>query len=861
MAANDPAGRGLEAEVQKIIGLTPSPNNFSVGDGLNTAGYSWTPIQREKQKDFVVKIDHVINQSHSVYGRYAFGNQNTIGDFVNDGWSRFPGTPRIVDTFRDPKNLALNWRWNPTPRLTNEFVWGFNRFAFSFNNPDPNARQNPPYTFSNFTDPIARSPEVYNARRLATYQWVDNLSYISGGHSIKGGINFRYQQHLDTRSSVAGLSTEPSVNFSTTRNPVDLVSFRIPTDINTSSDRPRLLTAINELLGRVGSFSQAFVAESPSQYAPAGTMFLFDARYGEYDFFIQDTYKLRPNVTVDIGLRWEVKASPRGPEGQVLRPEEPFVVGSAPSNTLAWKEGALFNDDWNNLGPSIGVAWDPFGSGKTAVRANYRVAYDRMNTFVVSSTIFQSAPGLTLPIINTEFGQRGGRIRDGLPALAPPAGLTPEQLRQPASFSTASIHVIDPDWRAPKTHQWGLSLQREIGWSTVLELNYIGRKGVDLFGAYNVNQAEIVNNGFLEGFKTIKAGGQSLLINQLLQSDPSRRSTETGSDMVRRLFSTTLSLNSVGALAAALATRTSGGRPLTEVSGLGPFYIFPFPQFAGGLNILDSGDWSTYHGLEISAQRRFAAGLGFQFGYTWSKSLDTRSFDPAFTRVSTGALQSASSTPFDIRNRKLNYARSDFDRTHAFQGGAVYDLPFGKGRTWGEDLHPVLERIVGGWSVTGSIVLQSGRPFTVYSGSNTFSNVVNSTANCDGCTPDMVRRQFDRTSGTEFYFNSGQIGTAFNTATNTRGMFSIPEPGKLGTLPRNFFNPPRLFNLDLALGKRTRITETQQIEYRLEMQNATNTASFGLPNSAIITSSLFGRSRGNTVSSARKIQMALKYYF
>ncbi|HXF04020.1 MAG TPA: TonB-dependent receptor [Blastocatellia bacterium] len=858
IAANDPQGLGLDPQIQKLIGLTPLPNNFTVGDGLNIAGFSWTPIQREAQEDFVLKIDHVFNERHTLYGRWAHGRQDTIGDFVNDGWARFPNTPRVVDTNRDPRNLAINWRWNPTPRITNEFVVGMNRFTFNFANPDPNWRTNPPFTLNDVTTPLFNY--FGNLRALTTYQLVDNFTYVRGAHTFKTGINFRYQRHIDKRGSVAAFNIQPSVDFSTGVNTVDPVAFKLPSDINTTFDRPALQRTINNLLGRVGNITQSFVAVG-DQFAPPGTIFDFDARYPEYDFYWQDTWKVRPNFTFDLGLRWELKLSPRDPRDRIFRPDKPVVLGAGASNTLRWVRGPLFDNDVNNFGPSIGFAWDPFGTGKTSIRANYRLAYDRINTFVLSSVIFQSTPGLTLGVVNQEFGQRGGRIRDGIPVLSPPPGVTPVQLRQPAAFSTTSIHVMDPSWRVPKTNMWGLSIQRELPGQMLLELNYIGRRGVGLFGGYNINQAEIFSNGFLEAFNIVRAGGESDLINRLLQNDSRRRQGETGSQMVRRLFTSTLQLGSVAALAASIATRTEGGRPLVEISGFSPFFFFPFPQFAGGLNVLDSNDFSTYHAFEAQIQRRHRSGLSYQFSYTWSKSLDTRSFDPTFTRVATGALQSASSTPFDIRNRRLNYARSDFDRRHAFQGYWVWELPFGRGRRWGNDWPGVVERILGGWETSGIIIWYSGRPFTVYSGANTVSNVVQSPASCDGCKPDMGRRVMDPTAGTEFYFDLAQIGTAFDSARNRRGIFSVPPPGQLGNLGRNFFDQPAFFTLDMTIAKRTRITETHNVEFRLEMQNALNHPSFGLPNSAIITSSLFARMRGAVVSGPRRMQLVLKYNF
>jgi hypothetical protein len=849
IAANDPAGYGLDPTIKRLIDLTPLPNNFTVGDGLNVAGFTWSPIQREEQEDFVLRIDHVFNERHTLFGRWAHGRQDTLGDFANSGWARFPNTPRFVDTTRDPRNLAINWRWTPTARMTNEFVIGMNRFTFSFNNPDPNP-QTPPFVLNNVTTPLpGTDPFFYNARALTTYQLVDNFTYVRGAHTFKMGVNFRYQRHIDRRTSVAGLNTRLSVDLSTAVNTVDPVAFKLPTDINTTFDRPRLQAAINDLLGRVGTLSRAFVAISDDQYGPPGTTFSFDARYPEYDFYWQDTWKIRPNLTLDLGLRWEIKLSPSDPRNRILRPERPIVLGAPAGNTIRWVKGELYDDDWNNFGPTIGFAWDPFGTGKTSIRANYRLAYDRVPTFLFSSFIFPTMPGIALPVINQEFGQRGGRIRDGLPVLAPPAGVTPAQLRQPAPFSTASIHVVDPSLRSPKTNMWGLSLQRELMWKTVLELTYIGRRGVGLLGAYDINQAEIFQNGFLEAFRIVQAGGESDLINRLLERDSRRRSGETGSQMLRRLFTSTLNLNSVAALAASLATRTEGGQPLVVASGFSPFFFFPFPQFSGGLVVLDSNDFSTYHAFEAQISRQLSRGLSFQFSYTFAKSLDTRSFDPTFTTVARGTLQSASSTPLDLRNRRLNYARSDFDRRHAVQGYWTWDLPFGLGQRWGANWHPALNHIAGGWYVAGILRWYSGRPFTVYSGSNTVSNVVSSPAECTGCKPDMGRLFLEPAAGTLFYFDAQQ-----------RGLFSIPSPGRLGNTGRNFFTGPSSFNLDLTLGKQIRIAERHTLQFRLEMQNVTNTPSFGFP-TAVVTSTVFGRVRDSVVSSSRKMQLALRYNF
>ncbi|MBA2733181.1 MAG: carboxypeptidase regulatory-like domain-containing protein, partial [Acidobacteria bacterium] len=167
---------GLDPTTQRLIALAPLPNNFSVGDGLNTAGFSFSAPSTERQYDFTTKIDYNFNERNALYVRYAQGAQNTIGDNGNGGLQRFPDTPNFVDTFRTPRNLAVNLRSTLSPKMVNEFVVGFNRYTFSFNNPDPNANANSPVILNLPTDPLNSTPNINNARSIRTYQLVDNLS-------------------------------------------------------------------------------------------------------------------------------------------------------------------------------------------------------------------------------------------------------------------------------------------------------------------------------------------------------------------------------------------------------------------------------------------------------------------------------------------------------------------------------------------------------------------------------------------------------------------------------------------------------------------------------------------------------------
>jgi hypothetical protein len=847
VAARDPQGLGLDPTTQALIGMTPLPNNFTTGDGLNTAGFTFVAPEQEKQMDFVAKIDHVFNARHNAFVRYSKGYQNTLCDNVNGGLAPFPGLSCLVDTKRDPYNWAGNWRWNPGGNLVNELVIGQNHFTFDFITPEADPTQltfAAPGATATGTLTMPFSHQVGNLRSIDTFQVVNNLSWLRGAHSIKLGANMRFQTHTDTRGSVGGANVSPVVNFSTTVNTVDPATFGLPSSIQIANDRPALQTHINFLLGRVGTITQSFVQRG-SAYGPPGTLFDFESRYPEIDVFVQDTWKPRSNLTVDAGLRWEAKLTPTNPDGLIRRPSVRVAVGEPPTDTLRWEPGNLYGSDWNNVAPSIGAAWLLDEAGTSVIRGNYRMAFDRINTFLASSAIFQSIPGITFAASNTSFGQGGGRLRQGIPNLAPSA--SPESFLQPRAVSSSSMRVFDPEFSTPVTHGWAITYQRQLFKQTLIEVAYVGRRAAHLFGAYNVNQVEIFDNGFLDAFNAAKAGGESALLNQLLAGDTRRRSGETGAAMIRRLFESELALNSVAAVASSLGTRIQSNQTLPQLAGLGPNFFFQYPQFLGGFNVIDSNDYSRYHALELKLERRFADGFSYLLGYTLSRSKDTRSFDPAFTVVGTGNAQSASSTPFDIVNRDLNYALSDFDRPHVFTAQGVWELPFGQGRRFASATNRVTDILIGGWTLSGQFIAQTGRPMTVYAGSNTLTNVVQTPASCNGCSRSFGSVHDE--GGLVWYFTPEE-----------RAKFSTPAPGEFGSTGRNYFRGPGSWVLHAALHKRTRVYKDQILEIRADATNVLNHPTFGFP-TLTTTSATFGRIRNTVISSARQVMLGVKYYF
>ena len=323
-------------------------------------------------------------------------------------------------------------------------LYGYSTFFFNFETPHPDP--NLPFSFlggvatpnTNFS---------YNARGVTTNQYIDNLTIVRGTHTLKGGINFRFNLHKDDRSSVAGSAIEPIVNLSITSNggfggyslPVAGAGSIFAADLTTFQQ------VIANQIGRISSISQAFVVDpsNPSGVAPAGTRWLNRAHYNEYDMYFQDNWRFRPNLVFDLGVRWEIKAQPKIDDRPILVPDQPVKLGAPPSNTLKWVEGDLFKTDFGKVLPSIGFAWDPFKSGKTSIRANYRLATDRVATFLFGSSIFQSTLGNNLGATNAAFGNGGGLYRDVGPQIA---GLVPSQSPTQAAttgFVWSIIHERD----------------------------------------------------------------------------------------------------------------------------------------------------------------------------------------------------------------------------------------------------------------------------------------------------------------------------------------------------------------------------------------------------------------------------------
>jgi hypothetical protein len=934
MFAADPAGIGADSNMLQMLNSFPLPNTFSiVGDGLNTASFNWNPPSQFKGPFYRGRIDHKFNDNHSIFGSFNWTKYNTEeGDFLNARPQLFPGFNPLGEVNRTSQLLSLSYRAVLSPQLVNEFTMGYSRFNFFFSLNESNQVSGTlaaigqecfgTDSLGNVDSPYCNTP--HTQRAVSTIQFIDNLSYIRGNHTIRSGFNIRFYRHNDSRGVPGGFNMSPTITFAqATRNPTSALSapasqctpapgppptgnnnclFVDPTGISTT-DRTTYRQAVVEFMGIPARVQQVFQANLSGDVYTTD-LFTMGTRIKHVDGYIQDEWKWKRNLTITYGLRWEWKQPGKDCCDRVFVPDRD-ILGSQGPVTFIKADSWWGRDNASALAPRVSFAWQPFSDGKTVVRAGWGMAFDTVSSFQVTS-VSGKVPGSTLqcftnvPVSGTSTPPAGcatlsgvvppgARLTQVLSSLTtggafqlPMPTSTPSQnflLPDSRSGATASVGAFDPNLKVPTVHEWNLTIQRELPWGMTAQVGYIGKRGIRLYRAYDINQLYTNQSGFLPSFliaqnnvflgcdpdgtvagsSTTACAATGAAVPTLLMqlsgcSDAAGVPTAACTFLNGR--SADFTNNALGNLALQIDTnisQTANGRNLFATN-----YFRPNAQF-NEIFYFDSGGSSSYHGLIAQVNRRFSRGLTFSFSYTWSKSIDDMSVDPV-AATSGGALGHNSRTPTDVRNFAIDRTVSDFDNRHVVSSNALWEIPFGKGRKWGNSLHPVLDHIVGGWSITNIVTAQSGEPFTLNSGAATFtSTAVQKQSTLDVRGPFVQPGLFDLsgvagpnvynvgpriTTPTDPNFNCRNVLQPDGTATST--YFCIPAPGTHGNSGRNSVYGPGFWNTDFGILKNFNITERWKVQFRAELFNAFNHTNFRNPRNAstgspTLTSSLFGQ--------------------
>jgi hypothetical protein len=646
------------------------------------------------------------------------------------------------------------------------------------------------------------------------------------------------------------------------------------------------------LTGRVTAITaNANLAENGKYvYAGPSTQRYQQRETGSY---AQDSWRVRPNLTINYGLRWEVQFPYVALNNRFTQATYDSLFGVSGSGNL-FKPGTLtgqptvynplpigahaYNTQWNNFSPSIGLAWSPnFDHGRSVLRAGYSLAYDREGNAAfgalannpggfVSATrsltvgnLVTGTGGDTLPLLLRQTNRLG-------PPSFPDAPTFPM-----ASSVSNSVNVIDPNLKMPYVQSWSAGVQREINRNTVVEVRYIGNHLARQWSTINLNEINVVENGFLNEFRLAQ---QNLLANMaagrgstfkyagpntstsplpimlayfsgLAASQAGDTTKYTSANFTNSTYLNALAINqpATGTFISNLSTNSAAQRANAIAAGL-PSNFFQVNPGVSAANLLTNLGGSTYNAGTIDVRRRLTGGFQFDVNYTFAKGM---------------------TSVFSSLRAPLTKAMSPISITNGLKGNWIYELPFGHGKHMFGNAHGALDRIVGGWSINGTGRVQSGSPFSmgnvrlVGMTRNELQSAVGMRFN-DGAKIayflpqdiiDNTIRAFNTSATDPTGYPSGRAPTGRYIAPASAGNCIEVYNGQCGGTSLILYGP-HLTRFDISAVKKTRINERVNIELRGELLNAFNNINFlvGSPNNDTNTATNFSNAAFGQVTQA-----------
>ena len=885
--------RSLNPLTSGLINSTPLPNNNEVGDNLNTAGYRFGVSGSDINDKYVFRYDHHITKK-SRLGAHKFEfvyNQATFAlnpDTFNGLESPFPGG---INAFQASKRSLL------TGALVSQFGSISNIFRYG--------RQWAPVEFTRDSNPTAPfvtfgsittidNTFMSQGRETIVKQFSDNMVIPKGNHVFRFGIDVQ-GIFADTYND-GGINPSIAIG-SNTANQTGILPVALP---GSSSTQQALAGAIySNLVGLLGSASATFnVRDASSGFVPGFTRERL-IHQDDIGVYFQDQWRVKSNLTLNLGTRWEYEGVPTIPNGLAIQPKYSDMFGvsgfgnlfrpNAPAGaapavaTLNFVDGStgipLYNQDWNNFAPFIGFAYSPsfkggigralFGEdGKSSIRLGYSISYTRDGFSTISNAmgVGTTNPGLIQTAANTT--PVGVLTAAGVPLTTPTFVMPVTDRANNLLNPNNGLWTIDPDIRVPYVQQWNVGYEREIFKDTAFEVRYAGNHAIKMWRAYNINEVNIFENGFLTEFNSARInlaarGGTSFAPNGVAGLPvcatcvplPRISAFFTGlagtstSGFASSGFITNLNNGAVGSMANTLAfSNTYRTARETAANGIPANYFVANPNALNSI-VLTNDSMSNYHSLQVEFRRRMSAGLQFQADYTFSKS-----FNDA---VGNQASQSTLFSFWTLRNKGIDYMRSSLDQTHRFVANAIYDLPFGKGKAFLSGANGFVDRIVGGWTL-GSIVTWSTRPpFYISAANATFNQFSGGAAQLLGgmSFADFKKKNvgvFSRPEGL-YFINPDLLNITLSStgryvgSTLKPGIIGDPQPGAMGNFPFNSLHGPRYFNFDLSIVKRIPFTERVRGELKTTFINVLNHPNF-VAGTQAWNSSTFGRISGQSGS-------------
>jgi len=716
---------------------------------------------------FDVKIDHIISTKQRISGGFDYDNTKTgsISSLTPIFGSSLPQNTRYA-------RFSHNYIFGPS--VVNQFLLGFSRrfrgeVANSLGQGYPakiglTGVQNTTFPCIKFTaSPFDYESLLNNCGDSEfvdnVYQLNDSVSWIKGKHNLKFGGGVRLLQFNVRRLTQS--SGEFDFNAAETSS--------TGTSIGTGGD-----PVASSLFGRVNTATLNYGAFS-------------GVRYKDYYFYAQDSYKLRPRLTLNYGLRYDLDL-PASEAFDRFSAVDPNLANPGAGNILgaytyfgtgSGRNGRKRPQDTYKkaFGPRVGFAYSI--NDKTVLRGGYGIFYEPLK-----EGSFADQDGLGFFNRQTITPTNGGptQIDNGVTRIFPSSGpFTPSA----QNGSNGVILVPASSGRPADIQTWNLDIQRQITTNMVVSVAYVGSKGTHL-PALNIVPNQ-VNPSFLS----------------------------LGSDLTKNV--TCLTNGSCPN-----AINAGVKLPYPGFTGNINQALRPFPQY-GNFNQEDNSFTpdrtgnSTYHAMQMQVDKRFAQGLSFLVSYTVSKNItDADSAGPGVS----GFIGTNSFVGQNSYNRGAEKAVSQLDTPQSLVASFFYELPVGHGKRY---LHEggAVDRIVGGWYVSGVGSYKSGTPTTVYGPCNgTAGDVL--FGGCESANTGIAR--VNVVPGVPETNKSSNFNTATTSFYNSAA-FTLAAPLTFGNEPRSLSHA-RTFggrNEDISLGKKTRLYgEKATIDFRAEFFNIFN---------------------------------------
>jgi hypothetical protein len=877
----DPQHIGESPAILKILQAYPVPNDTTVGDGLNTAGYRFNGSVPLKYDTYIARMDYQLdsNGKQTLFWRGNLQNDHYVpSSTTTSGVPQFPGQADSTVTLQNAKGIALGHTWIITPALVNSLRYGFTRQSY-----DNTGVQSAPIVgfASGFLDNPVASTTALSAL-IPVHDIEENLTWTHGPHTIVAGGSFRFirTHRLSFGNSFSGATMTPGWF-------VDNARYLLLPNVNpnTLSDYTNLMVS---LLGLVSQGTADYNYNKQGALLPQGQGISRNFADNEYEFFLQDTWKVTRGFTATIGARvnldpplYEVNgyqtstniplgvwANDRGGLAELGLPQS--MVAPLSFQLAGGPGGHSLYPFQKHIAPRIALAYSPQsdsgwakrlfgGPGKTSIRAGFGLYYDAFGQSLIRiadatslgfSATLQNPGTQTYMTVPRFIGIN--QIPAGLLPAAPPGGFP-----QVAPDAFAATSGVDSSIHSPYAINIDFSIGRDLSHGFHLETSYIGHLArhslvADDVGMYtNLVDPKSGQTYFQAATIMQQYVRQNLPANKVPNipffQDLFPGYAGGGLTATQAIYKEAWSLNPASDTTA-LQVIDASATGCSPCSILGPDALYNAQYVA--LTAFRSIANGEYHAFETTLRKQYSSGVQFDLNYTFSKCIDLGS-----TRESDGPNGPQGSGLGLIQNPwnpSQMRAVCDYDVRNLVSAFMVAELPFGRGRAYVHNANKFVNAVIGGWQLSAIWRESSGLPVGVGNGGYWPTN---------WNYPPFATQIAQAPTGTTK--NSSLGGpNLFPDPVAAFNAFELTFPGQSGS--RNTLRGDGFFTIDTGLSKRFHMfyNENHSIQIRAEAFNITNSVRFDVNQLSLnlSNSTTFGKYNG-TLNTPRVFQFGARYEF